>query len=145
MAKINYPTNIICVPRQLTSAELTANINPREHGFVSKTQTLIPVNINEFTVYMYMQVRVDALLIHVDVYKPCTAGNSKLRVKSPKINSVTISTTGVFPISIFNYSQHGNYNGCAELLLVNNKISPPILIQYSCCATIRCAQQQCIY
>ena len=30
---------------------MIANINPREHGFVSKTQTLINANINEFTVY----------------------------------------------------------------------------------------------
>ncbi len=34
----------------LTGTELTANINPHEHGFASKMQTLIPVNINEFTV-----------------------------------------------------------------------------------------------
>ncbi len=47
-----YPANIIIhVPRQQTRpTKLTANINPREHGFVSKTQTLLPANINEFTV-----------------------------------------------------------------------------------------------
>ena len=48
--KNKYPTNIIHVPRQPTRPELIANINPREHSFVSKTQTLIAVNINEFTV-----------------------------------------------------------------------------------------------
>ncbi len=36
---------------KLTGTELTANINPHEHGFASKTQTLIPTNINEFTVH----------------------------------------------------------------------------------------------
>ncbi len=34
----------------LTRPQLIANITPREHGFVSKMQTLIPSNINEFTV-----------------------------------------------------------------------------------------------
>ncbi len=51
--KNKNPANIIHVPRQLTSPKLTANINPREHGFVSKTQTLIPANINEFAVRVY--------------------------------------------------------------------------------------------
>ncbi len=48
--KNKYPANIIHVPRQLTRPKLTTSINPREHGFVSKTQTLIPENITEFTV-----------------------------------------------------------------------------------------------
>ncbi len=48
--KNKYPANIIHVPRQLTRPKLTANINPREHGFVSKLQTLIPANISVFTV-----------------------------------------------------------------------------------------------
>ena len=49
--KNKYHANIFHVPRYLTRPELTANINPREHAdFVSKTQTLIPANINEFTV-----------------------------------------------------------------------------------------------
>ncbi len=48
--KNKYPANIIHVPRQLTRPKLTPNINPRQHGFVSKTETLIPANINEFTV-----------------------------------------------------------------------------------------------
>ena len=30
--------------------QITTNINPCEHGFVSKMQMLIPANINEFTV-----------------------------------------------------------------------------------------------
>ena len=34
----------------LTRPELTANINPGEHGFVSKIQTLVSATINEFTV-----------------------------------------------------------------------------------------------
>ncbi len=50
--KNKYPANIIHVPRQLTRPKVTTNINPREHGFVSKTQTLIPVNINEFRVFL---------------------------------------------------------------------------------------------
>ena len=43
--------NIIHVPGKLTRPELTANMNPREHGFVSESRTLIPANINEFTVW----------------------------------------------------------------------------------------------
>ncbi len=39
------------VPILLTRPEPTANINPHGHGFVTKTQTLIPANINEFTVF----------------------------------------------------------------------------------------------
>ncbi len=34
----------------LTRPELTANINPPDHGLYQKMQTLIPANINEFTV-----------------------------------------------------------------------------------------------
>ncbi len=41
---------IIHVPQ----GKLTANINPHEHGFVSKMQTLIPANINEFTVHVHV-------------------------------------------------------------------------------------------
>ena len=48
--KNKYPANIIHVPRQLTRPKLTANVYPRKHGFVSKMQTLIPVNINKFTI-----------------------------------------------------------------------------------------------
>ncbi len=49
-AKINTPKHNSCVARQLTRSEITANNNPHEGGFVSKTQTLIPANINEFTI-----------------------------------------------------------------------------------------------
>ncbi len=42
--------NLIHVPRVLKRANLTANINPCKHGFVSKKQTLIPTKIKEFTV-----------------------------------------------------------------------------------------------
>ena len=43
--------NIIYVYLDIRSeAEPTAIINPRKHGFVSKMQTSIPANINEFTV-----------------------------------------------------------------------------------------------
>ena len=46
--KNKYPLTITsCVPRYLTRPELNTNINPRQHGFVSKTQTLISPNINE--------------------------------------------------------------------------------------------------
>ncbi len=36
----------------IITPELTANISPREHVFVSKTQTLIPAIIYEFTVFI---------------------------------------------------------------------------------------------
>ncbi len=42
-----YPDNF------LTRPELTANINSRKQGFVSKMQTLIPTHINKFTVHAY--------------------------------------------------------------------------------------------
>ena len=35
----------------LTRPELTTNINPPNMALYQKTQTLTPVNINEFTVY----------------------------------------------------------------------------------------------
>ncbi len=56
--KNKYPANIIHVPRQLTRPKLTANINSREHGFVSKTQTLFSTNINEFTVIMEQKMAI---------------------------------------------------------------------------------------
>ncbi len=34
----------------LTRPELSANINPPEHGLVSKNANINPANINEFTV-----------------------------------------------------------------------------------------------
>ncbi len=34
--------------------ELTANIYPHEHGFVSKNANINPANINEFTIYNFM-------------------------------------------------------------------------------------------
>ena len=43
------PANIIHVPTKLIRPELTVSINLRTHGFVSKMQTLIPMNIHEFT------------------------------------------------------------------------------------------------
>ncbi len=44
--------------------ELTANINPCEHGFVTKTQALNPMNVNEFTVPDFLAV------IPVLMYQP---------------------------------------------------------------------------
>ncbi len=52
--KNKYPANIIHVPRQvrqLTRPKLTANINAREHGFVSKNANINPREHNEFTVF----------------------------------------------------------------------------------------------
>ena len=40
--KNKYPANIIHVPRQLTRPKLTANINPREHGFCLKNASINP-------------------------------------------------------------------------------------------------------
>ncbi len=57
------PANSIPVPRKLTTPQLTMNINPCEHGFVSKMQTLIPMTITEFTAQLQVdgtkQVRAD--------------------------------------------------------------------------------------
>ncbi len=45
-------TNIIHVlPRYLRRPELTTNINTCKYGFISKMQTLIAANSNEFTVF----------------------------------------------------------------------------------------------
>ena len=51
MGNLNTRQHNSCIPRKLTRPELTANINPHEHDLVSKTQTLIPTNINEFTAF----------------------------------------------------------------------------------------------
>ncbi len=42
------PANIILPPRKLTRSELY--VIPAKNSFVSKMRTLIPTNINEFTV-----------------------------------------------------------------------------------------------
>ncbi len=40
--------NTIHVPEQLPRSKPTVNVNPHEHGFVSKMQILIIKNINQF-------------------------------------------------------------------------------------------------
>ncbi len=70
--KNKYPANIIHIPRQLTRPWLTANINPREHGFVSKTQRLIPANINEFTVCFSYQNGVVSIVVVLVSSSVCT-------------------------------------------------------------------------
>ena len=87
--KNKYPANIIHVPRQLTRPELTANINPRKHGFVWKAQTLIPANINEFTV-LYLTTQTIAsysiwLILKVD---KCVYGCHSLRYYSSVYNYI---------------------------------------------------------
>ncbi len=64
----------------------TVNINHRKHGgFVSKTQTLIPVNVNEFTVYhcilnvtvLFVQVLFHLILgLKYPVSGPCLSCHS---------------------------------------------------------------------
>ena len=54
--KNKYPANIIHVPRQLTRPKLTANINPHEHVFISKMQTLIPANMRTLMNLQYLSV-----------------------------------------------------------------------------------------
>ncbi len=87
--KNKYPTNIIHVPRQLTRPKLTANINPCEHGFVSKTQTLIPANINELTVMLY------TVEPHIMTTSPHFMTTSQLRL----LHRSTRTALSVFGIS----------------------------------------------
>ncbi len=49
--------------RILNTANITANINPREHVFVSKTQILITANINEFTVPSKIVVLLNSVVL----------------------------------------------------------------------------------
>ncbi len=47
---------MIHVPVLLTRLEIIANINPRKHGFVTKTQTSLPANIKKNYSMLRMQI-----------------------------------------------------------------------------------------